>query len=341
MYSFVTFNEILFGALRPWKAEETNERAWEQRYLALKRKAYQFQPNFKVSLPGNLNNFRKYYSVIIENEAIEYLNYFHGEMKMAAINEERLYLLKKSLKSNLNQIMSNTDSIISSRRYSLDLIITSQNLIPENLKLANYSYTLFLLKFQAIRIYKELRKAYNMDLEAGILTDEELMFKYFREGTETLKYIVEAEKVEGLYNVIIREKPRKALPFEDRAYDFRLKKKSVSSYEKIVSKPKLLSNIEQYLYENGIIDSNFIFKESSMGMSKIKFAALVHQMIKKKVFNGMLIPEKKKIDDLMIRNFINYRYQTDIGRQFRELRNDEEKLMEIVNGDFFIERLGS
>jgi hypothetical protein len=336
MHSLAVYTEILYGTLRPWKVKTNNDRVWETKLSELPKKVYSFQPQFKVSLPGNLINIRKYYSLLIENEAIAYLNDFHTEMKEAIIKEEKQYLLNRALKSKINQMLKDIDQIITVRRYSMDYFLT----ISHEVSIANESYILFLLKYQTIRIFKELRNVYEHSMNNKVLTDEELMYKYFREGTENLRFISEAEKVEGLGSVVIHEPPKSKALFTDKPYDFREQKKGVLSYEQMVKNPKLFSIIEEYLYENDIIDKDFIFKESKHGMTKLKFAALIYQMEKRKYFSRVVISSKKKMNDLDIRKFMNQRYQTDIDRQFRELKNNEEKLKEIIEGDHFIENIG-
>lgn len=341
MHSLTVFDDILFGILRPWKITLDNDRVWGNKLSELKRRVSLFQPHFKVTLPGNLNNIRKYYSLIIENETIDYLNDFHNEMKEAIILEELLFLIKRALGSKINQVLADIDHIITHRRYSMDYITDLNQLSSERVSFANESYILFFLKYQTIRIFKELRSTYEAILDNDILSDEELMFKYFREGTETLKFISNAEIVKGLNSVVIHERPKSKPDFVNKPYDFRIAEKGVYSYEQMIKNPKLFSIIEEYLYENDIIDQDFIFKESSLGMTKLKFAALVHQMYKLKYFNSVVPAKRKKIDDLDIRKFINHRYQTNIDRQFRELRNDEEKLSETIEKDSFIGSIGA
>jgi hypothetical protein len=340
MHTLSVYNEILFGTLRPWKVKINNDRVWETKLSELKKNVYSFQPHYTVSLPGNLINIRKYYSLLIENEAIEYLNDFHKEMKKAVIKEEKQYLLNRALKSKINQMLKDIDQIITLRRYSLDYILTIGHLSNEEVTFANESYILFLLKYQSVRIFKELRLVYENSLNISVLTDEELMFKYFRENTENLRFITDAEKVESLGSVVIYKPLKSKADFTDKPYDFREQKKGVLSYEQMVKNPQLFSIIEEYFYENDIIDKDFIFRESKQGMTKIKFAALVHQMIHLKYFKSIVITPKKKIDDLDIRKFINHRYQTDIDKQYRDLRNDEEKLKKTIDEDYFIGNIG-
>lgn len=71
MHSLEVFDEILFRSLRPWKVDMGNERVWGYKFSELKKSKYLFQPQFKVRLAGNLNNYRKYYSLLIENETID------------------------------------------------------------------------------------------------------------------------------------------------------------------------------------------------------------------------------------------------------------------------------
>lgn len=261
-------------------------------------------------------------------------------MQKAAINEERIYLINRALHSIINQKLTDIDEIITHRGYSLDHFINTNKLTTDNISLSNEAYILFYLKYQTIRIYKELRSVYKAFLNNRVLTDEELMFKYFRESIESLSIISNAERVESLDSIVILEKPKSRPEFNDRRYDFLNQKKGVLTYEQMVKNPKLFSVIEEYLYENEIIDQDFIFRESAQGMTKLKFAALVHQMNKLNYFNKILPNQHKKIDDIEIRRFINHRYQTDIDRQYRELRNDEEKLKEIIKKDTFIENIG-
>jgi hypothetical protein len=340
MHSLKVFNNILFESLRPWKINSDNERFWGNKLSELKRSKYSFQPHFKVSLPGNLNNIRKYYSLIIENEAVDYLNDFHKEMKEAKIKEERIYLINRALQSNINQILKDIDQIITERNYSMDFILSNTPIAQTDVANANESYIFLYLKYQTLRIYRELRKVYEASLDVPILNDDELMYKYFREGIENLKYITEVDKIEGLDSIVKQEKPKLRPKFIDRTYDFRNQKNGVLTYEQMVKNPKLFSVIEEYLYDNEIIDKDFIFKESKQGMTKIKFAALVHQMKKLNYFNSFDPKKRKKIDDLDIWKFINHRYQTDINRQYRDLRNDEEKLREVIEKDFFIGNIG-
>ncbi len=68
-----TYNEILFVCLRPWKNETVSEVKFRQDLKELTKVYYQVQPNFEVVFTKPLNNKRKYYQTLIDNEAIQSL----------------------------------------------------------------------------------------------------------------------------------------------------------------------------------------------------------------------------------------------------------------------------
>ena len=71
------YNDIIFMNLRPWQQMDVSELKFKQDLNDLQKVHYQFQPLYELSFPKALNDKRKYYQALIDNQAIAFLNRLH------------------------------------------------------------------------------------------------------------------------------------------------------------------------------------------------------------------------------------------------------------------------
>ena len=201
----------------------------------------------------------------------------------------------------------------------------------------NNSYILQYLKHELIRLYLEVIEHYP-DYARDVETDvNRLYIKFFNHVQPTEPVITEAPFLE-IEKPIAEQKIKateKALTVMKR--DFRKEKDSILPYESIIKDGSKFALFEEKLFQNGFIDSEYNAIESHG--SKGKLAAIYHRIIEKGYFNERSFQPMKPIETIDIRAFLDYRYNTNLGQQFRRFKQNEEKHKEYLDSQFWLDTL--
>lgn len=327
------YDEILYTKLRPWMPENKNEKILLQKYEECKTESYAFQAKFKLLFKSPYSIVRKYYVKLIDQTAIGFLNFFHADMASCRSDNEKKYLVHQALHRILKQKLVETGRLIVERQYHSNQFESTERLNAQTLNLANESYVMHYLKNQLVRLYLEIQESYQLLIENPI-NIEELYFDCFKENAPQVDIITEADRIPDLREVLNEGLKKNTPPFQSKRFDIRPVTKGIISYEQLIKNAKLFDSMEEYLYDQGFIDENFVLSEKH-GV-KTFMAAFYHQLIKMNYFNARSFPSNHKIEPIHIRKFLDWRYQTNIDRQFRELHNDDDKLLGIIDKDLFL-----
>lgn len=166
------------------------------------------------------------------------------------------------------------------------------------------------------------------------------IFKWL--GIQTKLYSSELSKSFAQQVVIPQEKEvqedRKSESlFTPPKDDFRDIKKGVLKYGQIIKNPDRFARFEELLHENHYIANNYVFNKKHGQINEM--AMIYHYLINMSYFNERCLPTIRKITDLDIRNFLNYRYQADIVKQFNTFSNNTKEINTFVENNRWLEKL--
>ena len=104
--------------------------------------------------------------------------------------------------------------------------------------------------------------------------------------------------------------------------DFRDKKSGSLSYDDI-KEPNRFKYIEEILFEDSIIDSNYNFLEKKG--NKKTLAIITRFMINEKYFRPNNFKHRANFKDYHYRQYLDNRYNVDTSQQFKRIKDDEVK----------------
>lgn len=333
------YNDILFLNHRPWIFGKQSDTKFKQLLSEVKKEYYSIQPNYEVDFIKPLSNIRKYYHAIIEHEATRFLNELHSEITDALNQNEKLYIINLTLKKTLSQKIKETAQVIQERDYSPEQFdLSKHNKSTDNSK-ADESYILHLLKHQVVRLIMEVQYSYTDLLKDEPLTQEEIYYKYFNEAAPERSFIIEAKNYPNT-NQIIQPKQKETKPtFNAIRDDIREPNKNIYSYSQLIKNPSRFAQIEEELFEKGLINKNYEFVDK-YGLKKY-LAAFYHQLIKKGYFNKRIFPQNIGTKNLFIRKFLDNRYKTNVDKQFRNWDNTQNELLKFIEKDYWLDHISS
>ena len=338
-HSLELFNDILFLNLRPWLMSKKPDLKFKQLLKDVKKEYYVNQPKYEIAFVKPLSSIRKYYCAIIEAESIRFLNDFHSEIKSALSDSEISYLIHYALNKKLSQLIKDIAKLIVERKYSTDQFDLGSNNFSKDKFIADESYILHLVKCHVVRLFFEIQDSYSEFWNEEMMTQEEIYYKYFNENLPSIPSIITAENFPNTNPIVKSNSKEIQSPFNPIRDDVRPDNKRVLSFDKIIKNSSRFSHIEELMFEKELIDKDYNFKDK-YGLKKY-LAALYHQLIRKGYFNKRYFPENKPIESLMIRKFLDYRYNTDIDKQFRNWDNDQSGLLEFIEKDYWLDDISN
>ena len=191
--SLELFNQILFTNLRPWMQGQVSEQKYIDLLQAVSKEHYQFQPLYKVNFPKPLSAKRKYYSSLIENGAIKFLNTSYTVIENASQRGKK-YWLNDTLNKKIKPTFKEVQQVIEEYGYSLDTIKTPTT-IKDYENLRDNSFIIQLLKFHLIHIYLEFQNKYAHLLNEELVSEIEIRQHYFSETDIEKPSLIEADDV--------------------------------------------------------------------------------------------------------------------------------------------------
>jgi len=331
------YNRILFLDLRPWLMTNVSELKFKQDLGELSKVHYQVQPNFELAFPKPLTNKRKYFQAQIDHEATGYLNDLHTAVSEAVNENEKKYHIHWALTRTLPQKLKELIQVISERGYSKDQFNHQPVSNNTNQQQADESFIIHYLKHQLVRLFMEVQESYPESLKEDPLNVEEIYMTYFNHTEPNPSYINEAVKIQVAKSIKDQETVQSAKPFKAIKEDIRAEAKGILPYSTIVKTATRFANFEEKLHENGYIDENYCFTDKH-GL-KTELATIYHHLINKSYFNQRQFPGNKEIKDVVIRKFLDHRYQTDLDKQFRTLKGNSDKVADFVDTHYWLSNL--
>lgn len=332
-----TYERILFLDLRPWLQEKDNEVKYIQLAKELSREHYTIQPHHEVLFPKPLLNIRKFYVLIIENEAIRFLNNFHSEVSGSMNKKEKTYYVNITITRILFQKLKETNNVIAVRNYTPDQFDPVNKSTPEEVALATESYILHYLKHQLVRLVIEIQDCYPEYLKEYPLTEDEIYFRFFHEPTPAPSFIVKAANYPNTKQTISLIPKPEPTPFKALQSDFRPEKKGIRSYKEMIKNPSRFASFEDKLYTEGFINENYQFQDKH-GQKQF-LAAIYHQLINKGFFCTYFFPGKIIVTHLAIRKFLDYRYNANVDKQFRNWENNQSSLLSFIEKYYWLDNI--
>ncbi|MEX2335704.1 MAG: DUF6617 family protein [Fulvivirga sp.] len=337
MNQLEVFNRILFLNLRPWLLVEVSDLKFKQDLAELKKVYHQYQPSFEISFPKPLNNRRKYFYTLINSETIQFLNYIHTQVSESINANAKKYHIHMALTRTLKEKLNETAQIINDRNYSPETFDPKFGILQESAQLADEAYVLYLLKHQLIRLYLEIQDAYTEHLKEDALTEDDIYLTFFNHTAPNPSHIIEADKITIAKPVEKSESVHKQTSFKPITTDFRDEAKGVLSYSTIVKNQDRFARFEESLRLHDYIDDNYNFLDKH-GM-KQELAMIYHLLISKGYFNPIRFNPNKAIKEVDIRKFLDHRYNTDLDKQFRTYRKNQEEIATFVDQHYWLTKL--
>jgi hypothetical protein len=309
------YHKILFIE-RPWMDAATTDAKYQQLLHELSTENFAQQPLYELSFPKPLTHKTKYYQALINNEAIIFINSIHDVMKRALNDNEKKFHIHKILSKKLPAKLHETEKIISARGLYFSLIEDTSI----DKKRRDDAYVIQYLKCQLILLYLEIQNSFQSLVKGDILEEKEIHSLYFTEDLPDKTFIVKARDLNlpkaTITKPVIKEE-KKFIPIKA---DFREAKKGILSYKNVIKNPDKLAAFEMELFEQGLIDDLYNFKKKHGQMQEL--AAAYRILIRKGYLNEYSFPGRKKISERQICNFLNYRYNANIDREFRNFKDD-------------------
>ncbi len=332
------YSRILYRDLRPWINTGFSENKFKQDLADVAKVHVKTQTLYEVAFPKAFTFKRKYYRMIIDNEAIRFLNELHTYISESINDKARSFHVDYALTRTLNQKLLDLAIELQKRACEPDDFLPMEGGNTTPTAKADDSYILLYLKHQLVRLYMEVQENFSKLQTYPTLTEEEVYHKFFNEPGPVPSVIEQAEvmiseEMKGQY-----QEPRKTSKFKPVAADFRPEKDDILPYTEIVKMPDRFASFEQKLFDNGYIDLNYnAIKKHGQ---KNEMAAIYLLLIDKGYFNNLYFtPKRTVIKPLDIRKFLDYRYQTNLDKQFRELTNHPNEYERIVKSHYWMENL--
>lgn len=330
-------NRILFLDLRPWMNSNVSEMKFKQDLNELDKTFYQVQPSFELSFPNPLSNKRKYYTALIDHEAIRFLNNLHRAVEEAVNDNERKYYVHWALTRTLPQKLKELAQVLNERQYHAEQYQPNTGLSSQDKVLADESFIIHYLKHELVRLFMEIQEAYTGLLKQDPLTEEEIYYTYFEQTAPQPGVIIEATNKPLAKAAPIKTNTVNNSLFQPFSNDVRPDAKGILTFSTIIKNPTRFGGFESKLHEYGYIDDEYKF--TNKHGAKNELAMIYLHLISKGYFNKRQFPGNKEIKDVAIRKFLDHRYATDIDKQFRTFRNDPDAVADYVDSQFWLTQL--
>lgn len=332
-----TFNRILFLDLRPWLLGDVADLKFKQDLGELKKVYHQYQPSYDISFPKPLNNKRKYFQLLIENESTQFLNYIHKQIEESLNDNSKKYHVHMALSRTLKEKLNETSQVINDRNYSPETFDPKYGNLQGSQLIADEAYILYLLKHHLVRLYLEIQDNHSEYLKEESLTEDDIYLTFFNHVAPNPSHIIGADKITIAKEIQKEGSTIQPANFQPITSDFRNEAKGVLPYGTIIKTPDRFARFEEALRLHDFIDDNYNFSDKH-GM-KQELAMIYHLLISKGYFNKRRFNPNKSIREVDIRKFLDHRYQTNLDKQFRNYRNQPNVVAEFVDSQYWLTRI--
>ena len=331
------FHDLLFLGLRPWNNRSLPEAKFKELVREVNNEVYNHQPKYKVAFSNPLNAKRKYYSLIIANGAIHFLNHLKNEVDAALNDNERLYLVAQQAIKPLAQKLKEANNIIEERQLHWSEIKGTAHLSISDAAQADEAYIIQLVKYNLLFMYLEIQNSFPQFLNDDALSADELHQKFFTEQELQSDIIINADQINLPTPASQVKADPHAITFERKAFDFNDPPKGVLPYTKVVRNEQRFAAFEEELFLHNLIDKDYNFIDDHG--NKQLLAAAIQAIIAKNYFLERNFVKLRAMQPVDIRKFIDHRYTTSIDKQFRNWSNDTNALAQFLDNHFWITNL--
>ena len=317
------FNRIIFGDLRPWLAPAIHEDKYKSLSTEIKAEIPRYTPLYKVEFPKHFNPKTKYYSSLIQNETIIYLNNIHLLLSDSKTDNLKEFWTNTTLSKKLEPQIKDIKKIILEKEFSIDNLV---NLADIELK--SNTYIIQLLKVELIYLYLEIQKAYIQHVRNDILEISDIYSNFLNESAPITPFItIESTSIkENINTVVVNEliKPKEEITkpvFIPIKGDIKREKKNKSKFTfEDLKDPKLFIQFETFLHEYGFINIEYNYIEDHG--RKTELAAIYQVLISKNYFRAKSM-RRNKYEPYHYRQFLDHRYNTDVAYQFKTITSEQ------------------
>ena len=333
-FEFKSFNNIVGDYLRPWIDSNISESKFEQDLTELPKIHYKQQPIFEVEFTRSLTAKRDYYIRIIDNECINYLNFFHHKMAISLNDDARSYLVDSALKKLLNSKLIKIQKQIQKHGYNSDYYTPGTSLFSSSNIKSDGSYIFDYLKHSFLRLFLEIQDSYEKFLSGRKFTADDLYQKYFNHAEPKEQIIIDAQPIKVYSAQHPNPSKKEERVFQPLMKDFRNEIKGVMDYGDIIKKPERFASFEEGLFVGEYINQDYNFTDKRG--NKNELAMIYIHLINKGYFSVQNFAKNKQIKHSDIRKFLDHRYNTNVDKQFRNFMNQPELVANFIEKHFWL-----
>lgn len=331
-FYFELYHDILFLGLHPKKNHSKKDAYFKEQLLKVKKEFYLYQPLYDNDFEKPFTPKRKYYTALIENEAIRYLNNVSTEFTNATSTNEKKYLF-----NTFNKIISEKFKEVHSHCTQEGY---TYNKLKEGIEDTDFEDEVFiiqLLKTELIRIYLEITEKFSEFNTGDALNEEQIYKHYFKEKAPQPSLFSPAAQIKTAIPSLVSLVKKFEDEFRALKNDLKDPPKGILSYNDIIQNPDIFSVFEVELFHHQLINKDYVFNNAHGNKKTMAliYAALVH----KKYFKKRDFKKLRDITPLDIKKFLNHRYSTNIDREFRNVINDKNLVAQFINDNFWIAQL--
>ena len=309
--SLKTLKNILYSPIK-----DQSEDLFASLLSKTKKKEPQFPHLYEIEFIRHFNNKTNYYSRYIHNATNSYLDNFKEIMDTAEILEQK-YLINDCLKKMLPTLLEDTGKQIQLNKYDLEYINPHKANFQLDIEYKNKTYIIHYLKLSFIKIYLEIQEQFKDLLPDESLLEEDLYLQYLKEPVPQKSFLKETQIIEVSNTLGVSPQGNKKPEFNAIKDDNRPPKKGVLSYFDLIRNQIRFATFEEKLFANDYIDHKFEYCGKHGYLKQL--AIIAHHIIEKNYFHKFNNTTKKVIVDKEITKFLEYRYNANIDKQFREL----------------------
>lgn len=308
-------DRILYTDLRPVQTETKSE-AWFKSMLATMEIIqpifpYAYQVNFITALTTR----SRYYKLLIDNACHHYYNEINTETTNADCKEARIYLTEKALQKIILVKLSDTCHEIAANHVDTQACTSGPGDNANSKNAWETAYIYQYLKLRLLCLYLNVQQAQKNFLISPALTVDDLFLKFTGGYQQEKACIALAPATAQPMAPLLKAGQSTAADTEKPVHR---PPKDASGFDPVV-KRQTFEQVEQFLKEYGILDTNGLFIANRKESHHRRLAVVYKLMIKNGFFRKTDPYLKKPITDHSIRKFLDQRYQVDLKETLKKL----------------------
>jgi hypothetical protein len=323
-----TIDNILHHELAPWLPQN---KLMDKFKVQLRELTLQsFNTFYELEYLPQLNEKYKCYYLTVNNTVYSYIAQFKESFNEAANSDHQSFIINK-FNNHISQFFVDTQEVIQQRGYNFEEIN-----LPINNTIRDEIYIIHLIKNYLIWLYLEVKEIVQDHHGFEFLDEEIIRGKFFNEF-EFESFIHEVpEQIKQEVQLEQYKKVKKS-SFTALPYDFREPKNGVLVYEDIVIRSGELSEFENKLHQNNLIDDHYNFIKNRQTHNSENFALALLALLSKGYLRKQNIGKVIKSSDY--RKFFEHRYGGNVDKQMRNFEKQPEKIQQFIEDNYWLSSL--